>query len=90
MASRRCPSVKSQTDTFKISSEQSTYLIARYRANEFFSTPPKSFFKGLFQGSDLGEALRKMSSVKSNPEGLKVVECERDVGGKNSPDPVHS
>ena len=50
-----------------------------------FSTPPKSFFKGLFQGSDLGEALRKMSSVKSNPEGLKVVECERGVGGKNAP-----
>ena len=26
-----------------------------------------------------------MSSVKSNPEGLKVVECERGVGGKNAP-----
>ena len=26
-----------------------------------------------------------MSSAKSNPEGLKVVECERSVGGKNAP-----
>ena len=26
-----------------------------------------------------------MSSTKSNPEGLKVVECERGVGGKNTP-----
>ena len=26
-----------------------------------------------------------MSSVKSNPEGHKVVECERGVGGKNAP-----
>ena len=26
-----------------------------------------------------------MSSAKSNPEGLKVVECERGVGGKNAP-----
>ena len=26
-----------------------------------------------------------MSSAKSNPKGLKVVECERSVGGKNAP-----
>eukprot|EP00804_Cyclotella_cryptica_P013262 CCRYP_007026-RA/>CCRYP_007026-RA protein AED:0.47 eAED:0.47 QI:176/1/0.5/1/0/0/2/0/56 len=26
-----------------------------------------------------------MSSVKAIPEGLKWVECERGVGGKNSP-----
>ena len=26
-----------------------------------------------------------MSSAKSNPEKLKVVECERSVGGKNAP-----
>eukprot|EP00804_Cyclotella_cryptica_P004757 CCRYP_016237-RA/>CCRYP_016237-RA protein AED:0.47 eAED:0.47 QI:172/1/0.5/1/0/0/2/0/56 len=26
-----------------------------------------------------------MSSVKAFPEGLKWVECERGVGGKNSP-----
>eukprot|EP00804_Cyclotella_cryptica_P000734 CCRYP_001007-RA/>CCRYP_001007-RA protein AED:0.46 eAED:0.46 QI:154/1/0.5/1/0/0/2/0/56 len=26
-----------------------------------------------------------MSSVKAFPEGLKWIECERGVGGKNSP-----
>ena len=26
-----------------------------------------------------------MSSAKSNPKGLKVVECEHSVGGKNAP-----
>ncbi len=26
-----------------------------------------------------------MSSTKSNPEGLMVVECEHSVGGKNAP-----
>ena len=26
-----------------------------------------------------------MSLVKSTPEGLKVVECKRDMGGKNAP-----
>eukprot|EP00804_Cyclotella_cryptica_P022796 CCRYP_005013-RA/>CCRYP_005013-RA protein AED:0.48 eAED:0.48 QI:0/-1/0/1/-1/1/1/0/59 len=26
-----------------------------------------------------------MSSVKAFPEGLKWVECERGIGGKNSP-----
>ncbi len=26
-----------------------------------------------------------MSSAKSNPKGLKVVECEHGVGGKNAP-----
>ena len=67
----------------KISSKQSMHLVACHRANKFFSTPPKSLFKRLFQGTDLGEALRKMSSAKS-PKGLKVVECERGVGGKNA------
>ncbi len=47
--------------------------------------PPKSFFKDLFIGTELGEALQKMSSAKLNPKGLKVVECKRSVGGKNSP-----
>eukprot|EP00804_Cyclotella_cryptica_P006157 CCRYP_020820-RA/>CCRYP_020820-RA protein AED:0.47 eAED:0.47 QI:159/1/0.5/1/0/0/2/0/56 len=26
-----------------------------------------------------------MSSVKASPKGLKWVECERGIGGKNSP-----
>eukprot|EP00804_Cyclotella_cryptica_P028156 CCRYP_011020-RA/>CCRYP_011020-RA protein AED:0.45 eAED:0.45 QI:153/1/1/1/0/0/2/0/57 len=31
-----------------------------------------------------------MSSVKAFPEGLKWIECERGVGGKNSPRLLHS
>jgi hypothetical protein len=34
---------------------------------------------------ELGEILRTMSSAKSVPEGLKLLECERGDGGKNSP-----
>ncbi len=55
-------------------------------ANEFF----------LCFRSNLGEALQRMSAAKLIPEGLKTVECERSMGGKNSPtcyiseqDPVH-
>ena len=33
----------------------------------------------------LGEILRTMSFAKSVPEGLKLSECERGIGGKNSP-----
>jgi hypothetical protein len=33
----------------------------------------------------LGEILRTMSFAKSVPEGLKLLECERGVGGQNSP-----
>ena len=42
-------------------------------------------FKKLFLGTHLGEQLCTMSVVKSTPNGLKVVECERGMGGKNSP-----
>ena len=38
---------------------------------------PKTFFKALFYDTPLGEALEKMSTSKSNPEGLKPQECER-------------
>eukprot|EP00804_Cyclotella_cryptica_P023648 CCRYP_011963-RB/>CCRYP_011963-RB protein AED:0.40 eAED:0.67 QI:0/0/0.2/1/0/0/5/139/556 len=44
-----------------------------------------SSYKKLFLGTSLGEKLRAMSSVKAIPKGLKWVECERGVGGKNSP-----
>ncbi len=33
----------------------------------------------------MGETLRMLSLKKAVPEGLKSVECERGVGGKNSP-----
>eukprot|EP00804_Cyclotella_cryptica_P023910 CCRYP_010028-RA/>CCRYP_010028-RA protein AED:0.35 eAED:0.68 QI:0/0/0/1/0/0/6/0/715 len=36
-------------------------------------------------GTPLGEKLQAMSSVKAIPEGVKWVECERGIGGKNSP-----
>ena len=46
--------------------------------------PPRSSYKALFQGTELGEALKRMSLSKAVPEGLKSVECERGIGGKNS------
>jgi hypothetical protein len=33
----------------------------------------------------LGKALKRMLLSKAVPEGLKSVECERGIGGKNSP-----
>jgi hypothetical protein len=45
----------------------------------------KSPFKKLFIGTRLGEVLKAMSFTKSVPEGLKSSECERGIGGKNSP-----
>ena len=51
----------------------------------FELSPPRSSYKALFQGTELGEALKRMLLSKAVPEGLKSVECERGVGGKNSP-----
>jgi hypothetical protein len=51
----------------------------------FDLSPPRSFFKSLFQGTELGKALKRMLLSKAVPEGLKSVECERGIGGKNSP-----
>ncbi len=39
----------------------------------------------LFQGTELGEALKRMLLFKEVPEGPKNVECECGIGGKNSP-----
>ena len=47
--------------------------------------PPRSSYKALFQGTELGEALKRMLLSKAVPEGLKSVECQRGIGGKNSP-----
>jgi hypothetical protein len=33
----------------------------------------------------LGQALKRMSLAKALPKGLKSMECERGIGGKNSP-----
>ena len=51
----------------------------------FFLRPPRSAYKTLFFGMKLGEILRTMSFAKSVPEGLKLSECDKGVGGKNSP-----
>jgi len=47
--------------------------------------PVKSFFKVFFQGTELGEILKKMLLSKAVPNGLKVLECEHGLGGKHSP-----
>ena len=44
-----------------------------------------SLLKKLFISTKLRESLQKMSSAKSILEGLKMVECKRGMGGKNSP-----
>ena len=41
------------------------------------STPPKSSFKKLFIGTNLGKALVKMSEDKALPKGLKDGDVER-------------
>ena len=69
----------------KILQQQSTLVVARRSTNDFFLRPPRSTYKTLFFGTRLGEVLRNMSFAKSVPEGLKLSECERGVGGKNSP-----
>ena len=47
----------------------------------------KSFFKALFYGTRLGEALRRMRHAKLAPEGLKHQECERNSGRIRPPIP---
>ena len=47
--------------------------------------PPRSSYNALFQGTELGEALKRMPLTKAVPEGLESVESERGIGGKNSP-----
>ena len=42
--------------------------------------PTKSFFKAFFQGTELGETLKKMLLSKAVPDGLKDVECDRSWG----------
>ena len=46
---------------------------------------PKTFFKALFYNTPLGDALEKMSTNKSTPEGLKPQECKRSSGRSKPP-----
>jgi hypothetical protein len=50
-----------------------------------FHRAPKTFFKALFYNTPLGEALEKMSTNKSSPEGLMPQECERSSGRSKPP-----
>ena len=43
----------------------------------FVNSPPRSSFKKLFIGTDLGKALLTMSEDKALPKGLKDEEVER-------------
>jgi hypothetical protein len=47
--------------------------------------PMNCSYKTLFQRTQLGETLNKMSGAKSVPKGLKYIECECSIGCKNSP-----
>ena len=64
---------------------QSTTLAACHHANNCFLQPPLSSYKKCFLGSRIGGILLAMSSVMLVPEGLKWLENEHGVGGKNSP-----
>ena len=48
---------------------------------------PKSSFKSLFLATNLGQALRAMSTSKADPEGLKNQECEKGNRKKCPPIP---
>ena len=50
-----------------------------------FSLTSKKCLQDTFFGMKLGEILLTMSFAKSVPEGLKLSECKRGIGGKNSP-----
>ena len=65
--------------------QQSTSIVPRQPMSNFFIPPPKSAYKTRFLGARLGEILQTMSFAKSVPEGLNLSECERGIGGKNSP-----
>jgi len=54
---------------------------------KFLEQPPRSFFKSLILGTNLGRALPKMSTSKAVPEGLKNQECEKGNRKKRPPIP---
>jgi len=61
------------------------YLSSSTPYQKFIEGPAKSFFKSLFLGTKLGQALRIMSASKSVPEGLKNQECEKGNRKKRPP-----
>ncbi len=66
-------------------SKSSDLHVGHLSKHVFFELCSRSSYKVLFQGTELGEALKRMLLSKAVPEGLKSVECEHGIGGKNSP-----
>ena len=54
---------------------------------KFLESPPKSFFKSLILGTNIGRALQVMSASKAVPDGLKNQECEKGNRKKRPPIP---
>ena len=79
------PRLTSDGPRINIFCQQSTSIAACQPTKDFFLQPPRSTYKTLFLGSKLEEILNTMSFEISVLEGLKLLECERGVGGKNSP-----
>jgi hypothetical protein len=46
--------------------------------------PEKISYKAIFQETQLGKTLNKMTGTKYVSKGLKYVECKHGTGGKNS------
>jgi hypothetical protein len=63
------------------------YTSSSMRYLKFIASPPKSFFKSLFLGTKLGQALQKMSANKAVPKGLKNQECKKGNRKKQPPIP---
>ena len=74
-----------QTVAMKIFRQQRTTITGHHCIKDFFLRLPRSSLKGFFLGSDLGEALWRMSAIKWIPKEFKMVECEWGMGWKNSP-----
>jgi len=79
------PRLTSDGKRIKFCHQQSTSSVTRSTMDDFFLRPTRGASKTLFLGTKLGEILRTMSFAKSVPKGLQLLECERGVGGKNSP-----
>ena len=67
-------------------------LASRYTSSsmpyqKFVVSPPKSFFKSLFLGTNLGRDLQRMSASKAVPKGLKNQKCKKGNHKKQPPIP---
>jgi hypothetical protein len=79
-------------DFFIITTSEPKALASRYLSSstlyqKFVESSPKSSFKALFLATNLGQALRAMSTSKAVPEGLKNQECEKGNRMKHPPIP---